>query len=319
MPRPTRRQQQKQVKENSSRSTTTATTDVHHSRLLRSHTRHSSQQQQQPSLEKTPSPAKPSIMSNSPLSDFPLPHTPKPLSPRYGRRISHGSPAGRRISLGGAGSVFDGLIDGFSPIKAGPPPPQEEQDLSDLVSVDLEKEYSRFAGVRKRPSTGDKSVTGTVVDDEKVDLDEMDTNNHGSIDDDEDDESSGEFDIDKLVAAGRNQRSARKPLGASDGNTARVNGSSLLLPSGLPKRNRTLKPVISKKKATNAKKKTTIAKTTAAKTTKTTNSTRNRNRQPTTTSSYLAAAAAAAERHPQIIYSKGFDDIDDFKLVEETV
>ncbi|KAJ1828950.1 hypothetical protein LPJ56_000772, partial [Coemansia sp. RSA 2599] len=222
MPRPTRRNPQQQQSTKEKENTASGTLASEHRtqlRTLRSHTRRSLQPSATP--EKTPSPGKPSATLGDPSSaatggvpmDFALVyHTPKPLSPRYGRRISYGSPAGRRISLGsssGGGAVFDGLIDGFSPIKAGPPPP-EEGDLGALVSVDLEKEYSRFSAVgskRRRGYLADKEVDQDGM--EKMgEVDEADSDEKDSGGEDDDDDDSDEFDIDRIVAARRTRRDA---------------------------------------------------------------------------------------------------------------
>ncbi|KAJ1880951.1 hypothetical protein H4R99_001489 [Coemansia sp. RSA 1722] len=231
------------------------------------------------------------------MAGFLLPHTPKPLSPRYGRRISnHGSPASRRLSLMG-GTVFDGLIDGFSPIKAGPPP-KEELEMRGLVAVDLEKEYARVStNGLECVGEGNGSGTGSVIDQQQQQQQE-----DGDADEDEDDESSGEFDIDQMVVTAGGGGGGRANKRGHVGNGLK---SEL---EGLPKRNRTLKPSIAKKS-----KKTSGGgggRKQAAKTKKALAG--DRRRKP-------VATAVAAEDKQKVLDTDGFDDIDGFQLAEETV
>ncbi|KAJ2236337.1 hypothetical protein IWW45_001880 [Coemansia sp. RSA 485] len=243
------------------------------------------------------------------MAGFLLPHTPKPLSPRYGRRISnHGSPASRRLSFMG-GAVFDGLIDGFSPIKAGPPPKEEELEMGGLVAVDLEKEYARVStNGLQCVGEGNRSDTGSVIDQQKQQQQQQQQQQQedGDVgeDDDEDDESSGEFDIDQIVvtaaASGGGGGGRAKKRGLVD------NGLRDGL-EGLPKRNRTLKPSIAKKsKKTSGGGRKQVAKTKKALAGE-------RRRKP------AAAAAAAAKDKLKVLDTDGFDDIDGFQLAEETV
>ncbi|KAJ2242495.1 hypothetical protein GGI13_006940, partial [Coemansia sp. RSA 455] len=114
--------------------------------------------------------------------------SPKVTTPRYGRRISSGGIGGhpRRLTFGNNGRrtsgasdmVFDGLIDGFSPIKRNAPPEtldfDEEEDLPQAEDV--------LAGRPAKPSAADSPDEEEM---EEAAADESD---------------SELFDIDSLVA-----------------------------------------------------------------------------------------------------------------------
>ncbi|KAJ2784447.1 hypothetical protein GGI15_002248 [Coemansia interrupta] len=218
-------------------------------------------------------------------------HSPKPGTPKYGRRTSLGSPARRSLVFAtpsparlshNATALFDDLVDNFSPIKRGPPPDDEDAD-DDLVSVDLDAvpEYSDHDGDRneKTPDAND---------------------------------DSDEFDIDRIVGAGSTRSKTRK-------RSARdlLDHQPAALADHLPKRNRTLK---SSPNAASSKKTTARPKTKPKPRSKPLLQRQQRRRADTTTTTNAAAAAAAsADKKPAASSTKHFDDIDDFQLVEETV
>ncbi|KAJ2253740.1 hypothetical protein GGI13_002536 [Coemansia sp. RSA 455] len=136
--------------------------------------------------------------------------SPKVTTPRYGRRISSGVIGGhpRRLTFGNNGRrtsgasdmVFDGLIDGFSPIKRNAPPEtldfDEEEDLPQAEDV--------LAG--RKPSVADSP-----------DEEEMEAAAAA-------DESDSElFDIDSLVA----RTHKPKPVGSGVGAARALASSSL--------------------------------------------------------------------------------------------
>ncbi|KAJ1914925.1 hypothetical protein GGI09_001531 [Coemansia sp. S100] len=158
--------------------------------------------------------------------------SPKVTTPRYGRRISSGvighprrltfGNNGRRTS-GASDMVFDGLIDGFSPIKRNAPP--ETLDFDD--EEDLPQAEDVLAG--RKPSVADSP------DEEEMEVAAAD-------------ESDSElFDIDSLVArthkpkpVGSGVSAARALASSSLGDTSVVD----LLGKGsagelLPRRTRT--------------------------------------------------------------------------------
>ncbi|KAJ1896728.1 hypothetical protein LPJ66_003815, partial [Kickxella alabastrina] len=194
------------------------------------------------------------------------------------------------------GSVFDDLIDGFSPIKRAPPP-ESENDL-DLVAM-----------------------PDRIDEEEEEEEDGDDDSSSEEQDKDDEEESSAEFDIDSLVNKGKKRRiSAEFDLELLD--RERVG-------AGLPKRNRTLKSNTAEtktKKPTTTKKTKTTARKPAAATAKKTNPLRS----TTTTNTTTKAKTVAASN--KIINSKNdslwpidakttkyFDDIDGFELAEEAV
>ncbi|KAJ2639279.1 hypothetical protein GGF44_002694 [Coemansia sp. RSA 1694] len=157
--------------------------------------------------------------------------SPKIVTPRYGRRISSGGGVGRyqrrltfdtdvggggRRTSGASDLVFDGLLDGFSPIKRNAPPEtldfdEEEDDLPQADDVVLAMPPQQQ---QPPPSV---VVASKEEDEEKV----------ASADDDESD--SELFDIDALLVAGRHRnRPAHKPKSASGGVAARIMASSSL-------------------------------------------------------------------------------------------
>ncbi|KAJ2058212.1 hypothetical protein GGI17_005169 [Coemansia sp. S146] len=161
--------------------------------------------------------------------------SPKVTTPRYGRRISSGAIGHpRRLTFGNSGRrtsgasdmVFDGLIDGFSPIKRNAPP--ETLDFDD--EEDLPQAEDVLAGKVAKPRAA-------AIDEEDGEEREVAA-----------DESDSElFDIDTLVArahkpkpVGSGAAAARAMASSSLGDTSVVD----LLGKGsagelLPRRTRT--------------------------------------------------------------------------------
>ncbi|KAJ1719273.1 hypothetical protein LPJ53_005936 [Coemansia erecta] len=222
-------------------------------------------------------------------------HSPKPGTPKYGRRTSLGSPARRSLvfatpspaRLGtNATTLFDDLVDSFSPIKRGPPPDDEDAD-DDLVSVDLDAvpEYS----------------------DHDQDEDGQDRN---------DNDDSDEFDIDRIVGAGSTRSKPRK-RSARDA----PDHEPAALADHLPKRSRTLKssPDSSAKKTAKQKSKPKPKPKPKPKSTANPPLQRQQRRRAGTATATATATAKSADKKPAASSTKYFDDIDDFQLVEETV
>ncbi|KAJ2884425.1 hypothetical protein H4R27_002102 [Coemansia aciculifera] len=130
--------------------------------------------------------------------------SPKVTTPRYGRRISSGvighprrltfGNNGRRAS-GASDMVFDGLIDGFSPIKRNAPP--ETLDFDD--EEDLPQAEDVLAGKVAKPRAADSIDKEEDGEEREVAADESD---------------SELFDIDTLVAR------THKPKPVGSGATA---------------------------------------------------------------------------------------------------
>ncbi|KAJ2456572.1 hypothetical protein GGF42_003189 [Coemansia sp. RSA 2424] len=155
--------------------------------------------------------------------------SPKIVTPRYGRRISSGGGVGRyqrrltfdtdvgRRTSGASDLVFDGLLDGFSPIKRNAPPEtlDFDDDGEDLPQAD---DVVMAMLPQKQQPPPSVAVESKEEDEEKV----------ASADDDESD--SELFDIDALLVAGRHRnRSAHKPKSAGSGGVAaRIMASSSL-------------------------------------------------------------------------------------------
>ncbi|KAJ1897079.1 hypothetical protein LPJ66_003604 [Kickxella alabastrina] len=283
MPRPIRKQTAKP---------STATTKLQDKENNTPVTRRSQRQQE----EQTPPP------KFNPPAQF---ETPSAKSPKYGRsRLSNSS--FRRVSLANNspdGSVFDDLIDGFSPIKRAPPP-ESENDL-DLVAMP-----DRIDEEEEEEEDGDGDGDGDSSSEKQ--------------DEDEEEESSAEFDIDSLVNKGKKRRISaefdlellgRERVGA-----------------GLPKRNRTLKYNTAETKAkkptttTTTKKTKTTAKKPAAATAKKTNPLRSTTTTNTTTKAKTVAASNKIINSKKdslwpidAKITKYFDDIDGFELAEEAV
>ncbi|KAJ2871697.1 hypothetical protein GGH93_004612 [Coemansia aciculifera] len=139
--------------------------------------------------------------------------SPKVTTPRYGRRISSGvighprrltfGNNGRRTS-GASDMVFDGLIDGFSPIKRNAPP--ETLDFDD--EEDLPQAEDVLAGKVAKPRAADSIDKEEDGEEREVAADESD---------------SELFDIDTLVA----RTHKPKPVG-SGATAARAMASSSL-------------------------------------------------------------------------------------------
>ncbi|KAJ2694264.1 hypothetical protein H4218_005694 [Coemansia sp. IMI 209128] len=159
--------------------------------------------------------------------------SPRVTTPRYGRRISSGVAgnsrrltfdiSGRRTS-GGSDMVFDGLLDGFSPIKRNAP--LEKLDFDNDEEEDLPQAEDVLAG---RSST--KHRAASISEDE----------GEGDEEDLAADESDSElFDIDALVARSHRPKHAGSGVSPSlgDSSVADLLGKSSI-GELLPRRTRT--------------------------------------------------------------------------------
>ncbi|KAJ1844560.1 hypothetical protein LPJ73_005131 [Coemansia sp. RSA 2703] len=219
-------------------------------------------------------------------------HSPKPGTPKYGRRTSLGSPARRslvfatpspaRLGNNASALLFDDLVDSFSPIKRGPPPLDEDVD-EDLVSVDLDAvpEYS-------------------------------DQEDHDSAVLLNDNDDSEDFDIDRIVGAASTRTALRK-RSARDSQ----DHQSAALADHLPKRNRTLKSSPDSTSKKTAKPKSKPKPKPKPKSKPESPPVRQQRRRSATATA--TATAKSADKKQPTPSTKHFDDIDHFQLVEETV
>ncbi|KAJ2725656.1 hypothetical protein GGI07_001156 [Coemansia sp. Benny D115] len=313
MPRPpsagsTRRRRSSRLAAAASAAATDATTTYSHS--------HAHKTPESPRTKVTPEkrPAMP-----PPPSDL-LP--PSPLTPKYGRSRGSLGSSRRRLSAllasprGLDGSVFDDLIDGFSPIKRGPP--AESIEHMAMVPLELGVDDAHVRTHADEEQSEDEKEDNDSDNDNDNDSDnDSDNVNDNNANGDSASSSSAEdiaddsaFDIDNIVGlrAAKRRRIAASPPGLLERRGA---GASL------PARNRTLKAPTTSIPRNSKNVRRTATASAHLKSKPKSNPVSKPKKAPAPSNPKLKALEHAAKPNPGA--AACFDDIDDYQLAEEAV